>query len=228
MSVITPEITGLLAALVVVIVYATMYRENPFYSVLEHAMIGVMAAYPIVADWSIGGAFDRNIVTPMITEGRWELIIPILIGLGYFSVLSRRLTFIYRTLISFRIGSMLGIAIGAYLTISMLGIITLAKKVVTDPSAIVAAIVVIFVLLYYTFSQKVDTMFGIGRRLGYFIVFSFYAGFGATLFLTRLDTMVGWVYNVSRWPSILIPIAAFVLILIDAAIRRTRRVEVPV
>jgi putative flippase GtrA len=217
----------MLFALVVVIIYGTMYRENPLYSVLEHAMIGVMAAFPIVADWRPDGAFDRNIITPMITEGRWELIIPVLIGLGYFTVLSRRLTFIYRTLISFRIGSMLGIAIGAYLTISMLGIISLAKKVVTDPAAIIAALVVIFVLLYYTFSQKIDSMFGLGRRLGYFVVFSFYAGFGATLFLTRLDTMVGWVYNVSRWPAILVVAVAALIILVDAVIRRTRRVEVP-
>jgi hypothetical protein len=46
----------MLFAVVVVIIYGTMYRENPFYSVLEHAMIGVMAAFPIVAQWRPDGA----------------------------------------------------------------------------------------------------------------------------------------------------------------------------
>lgn len=227
MSLVISEATkGLFYAAIVVVIYGTMYRENPFYSIVEHAMIGTAVGQAFVADWAPGGGFARNIIGPML-EGKVALIIPIIIGLLYFSVFSKRLAWLYRTVIAMRIGSMLGIAIGAYLTISMLGITTLARKAVTHPVSIIGALSVIFTLFYFTFSAKVDEVLGIGRRIGYWVVFIFYAGFGATLFLTRLDTMVGWVYITAQYPAILIVIAGFILVLIDAFIRRTRRIEVP-
>jgi hypothetical protein len=227
MSVITPEISEIAFAIVIVIVYSTLYRDNPLYSMVESAMVAVLAAQPLVLDWRPGtGGMFRNVLVPL-SEGNLGLIIPIILGILYFTVFSRQLIFLYRTVISLRIGSMIGFAMGSYLTVSMLGILELGRKTATTPSAFVGALAVIATVFYFTFSQWVDSKLGLVRRAGYWIVFIFYAGFGATLYLTRLDTMIGWVFKISRWPALVVPIIGFLLVLADLGIRRMRAVEVP-
>ena len=131
----------------------------------------------------------------------------------------------YRTVISMRIGAMLGISIGAYLTSTIYGALTLSARITSDPFTIVAIVIGLLTLFYFTFSKFVDTKFRIAREAGRWVVFAYYAGFGATLFLTRADNFAGWVYRMSSWPAILIPIGAFAIIMVDNQLRKSRIVK---
>jgi hypothetical protein len=203
-----------LTPLIVFGVYSSLYKENPVYAFIEHAMIGISLAQILVVGW---GSINKNLLTPL-SEGQFTLLIPIIIGLSYLSIFVRGLEPVYRSIISARIGAMLGLEVGMSITVSITQIIAVAEGVATDLSNILALITMIFILFYFTFSRATDRVFSIPRKISRWFIFLFFAANVATLYGTRLDAFVGWMFTIALSPGVvIIPIVA-VIILIDVLV----------
>jgi hypothetical protein len=215
--------TNLAWTFAIVCVFSIFYRENPIYDIIEHGMIGTMAA------WTLAAGIDstiRTVFTPILNGTDPARIIVVLAGLTYFTVLfGRRFAGFYRTVVSLRLGAMFGISIGASIPVTVAAAISLSQTASYDPFAIIAVLMGVFTIFYFTFSKWTDTHLRLPRRIGYWVVFAYFAGFGVTMWNSRLEIMTGWVSRMADWPAILIPVAALGVILIDAAIRRGRTTQ---
>jgi hypothetical protein len=210
--------------LAICMVFSIFYRENPIYDFIEHGMIGTMGA------WYLTNGIEstiRTVFTPIIDGTDPARIIIIIAGISYFTALfGRRFAQFYRTIVSLRLGAMFGISIGASIPVTVAAAISLSQTAAYDPFAIIAVLMGVFTIFYFTFSKWTDTHLRLPRRIGYWVVFAYFAGFGVTMWNSRLEIMTGWVTRMSDWPAVLIPIAALGIILVDAAIRRGRTTTV--
>lgn len=110
------ELFGIwIAAFLTLCIYSFLYRDNPFYRFAEHLFVGVSLGYSIVI--SIHQAF-----IPLAWQPLWSAVtgesltgliklIPIVIGLLYFSALSPRQTWLIRYPTAILIGIGSGLAI---------------------------------------------------------------------------------------------------------------------
>jgi hypothetical protein len=199
-----------LSAIVVFGVYSSLYKENPIYAFIEHAMIGMSLAQVLVVGWE---SISKNLFTPL-GAGNYEMIIPILIGLSYLTIFVRRFAPFYRSVISARIGAMLGLEVGMSITVSISQIIAVAEGIATDLSNVLAILTMIFILFYFTFSRATDRWFSLPRQISRWAIFLFFAANVATLYGTRLDAFVGWMFTIALSPAVvIIPIVAVILLI---------------
>jgi len=215
------NIRNLLWTIAIIWVFSVFYRDNPFYDWLEYAYIGVVTAWGAGANfWAI----NSTIVQPIITGADpWRILVPIM-GICYFTVfLGRRFATFYRTVITMRLGAMMGTSIGTTIIVSMTAAAQMSATASYDPFAVIAVLVAVFTTLYFTFSKWTNDHFRLPRRIAYWIVFGYFAGFGVTMWVGRAEIMGGWIQRMATFPSIIVPFVGLGIMLLDVAIRRSRR-----
>lgn len=222
-GIITVAARNLMWTIAICMVFSIFYRENPIYDVIEHGMIGTMAAW-----FMAGGMITtwRFVFTPIITgTDPWRILV-IIAGISYFTVFAGR-TFatFYRTVISLRLGAMLGIGMGVNIPVTVAAAISLSRNATWDPFTIIAVLMGVFTIFYFTFSKWTDTHFRIPRRIAYWVVFAYYAGFGGTMWMSRIEIFTGFISRMADWPAILIPLASLGIILLDSQILKARRAK---
>ena len=84
-AILTPTLGNWLSALITLMLFSILYKENPIYRIAEHLYVGASAAHGIVTTWN-------NTIKPAILtmpdKGTWWEIIPMAIGLLiYFNIL---------------------------------------------------------------------------------------------------------------------------------------------
>lgn len=195
--VVSLETRNLLWTIAMLWVFSVFYRQNPFYDFLEFAYIGVVTAWGAGAN--VVAIYNTDIVPVFVTGADPWRIIVIILGLSYFTVfLGRRFATFYRSVITMRLGAMMGTSVGTTIIVSMAAAAQLSATASTDPFAIIAVLVAIFTTLYFTFSKWTDNHFRLPRRIAYWVVFGYFAGFGVTMWMGRIEIMAGWVQQIGR------------------------------
>ena len=217
------DIQFILYAVIIVCAFSALYRDNPMFAIVENLMVGTVAGWMLVSDMT---SLWRLVISQIPTQP-W-LIVCILGGLCYFAIFGgKRLATFYRTIISMRVGATLGITVASFVTVSVYGARALAARASIDPFTIIAIGFGICCIFYFTFSKFIEKRFSIGRRAGQYAVFAYFAGFCATMFLSRLETACGWIYRLSTWPAIIVPAIGFIVIIADSMIRSSRAKAAP-
>lgn len=95
-----------LGALATLALYSILYKENPFYRFGEHIFLGLATGLGLYMTW-------KTILYPMwwknLSAGQWAWILALLAGLMYYTVFSRRFSWMSRTVMMTMMGLTAGL-----------------------------------------------------------------------------------------------------------------------
>ena len=204
------------AALLTLCIYSFLYKDNPFYKFAEHLFVGISAGYGIVLTYYDG--FIPYVYQPLKNAyggqyAEFVVIIPLIIGILFFTRFIPRYSWLVRYPIVFLLGIGMGIAIPSILqgyifeqmygTLSPFG--TFSQKGAFDIfSAVLMLIGVVCTLTYFFFSVEHRGAVGIISKIGiFFLMIGFGSAFGNTvmgrvaLLIERFDFLL------TKWLHIL-------------------------
>ncbi|MBI2192921.1 MAG: hypothetical protein HYU43_00830 [Armatimonadetes bacterium] len=202
-------------------IYSFLYRENPFYRAFEHLYIGIATGLGMVTlleRWlwpkllkPVLNVGAETYATPpqLVAQGadltsampynRWLLLylVPVIFGLGYYTITSARYNWIARVVISFTLGYGGGLAFKGFFAEFIPQVVSSFKPLVVPNSLadslnhVVFTATLVCVMTYFFFSFEHDKP-GIrqastsGRWL---LMISFGAFFGATI-MARMSLLI--------------------------------------
>lgn len=182
-------------AVLTLMIFSFLYKDNPFYKFGEHLFVGVANGYYIVYYWH--NALKPNLFEPL-SAGQFLYVVPLLLGLLYFTRFIPRISWLVRIPIGFTIGWGAGLSIPAYFQADVLR--QLEGTVVTPATfsntlhgiyAVIILIGVACTLIYFYFSREHKGVLGSASKLGImFIMIGFGASFGYTV-MARVSLLIG-------------------------------------
>jgi len=194
-----------IAALLTLVTYSFLYRDNPLYRSVESLFVGVSAGYGLAIIWR--ETFLGDLIAPIL-EGdeasRWYRLIPAALGALMLARFHPKTSYLSRWPMAFSIG--LGAGMGIPLTIqanilkqaqgTMVSPVMLSKAtnlecIVASASNIILVVGVLAVLSYFYFSKEHKGTYGWFCKVGiYILMFAFGASFGYTV-MARISLFIG-------------------------------------
>jgi hypothetical protein len=219
------QIVVWVGALLTLMIFSFLYRDNPFYKFAEHLFVGVSAAYWMVtAIWStlVPNLFGRlyppmiQPFLPAVSEGEpnvWYAL-PLALGLLVLARLVDRIAWLSRWAMAFVIGFAAGTNLTRYLQSDFVGQIksTIVPLVVLgdaasggglDVGVTVRNLVVVggtlTGLVYFFFSKEHTGATGRAARVGIWVLMvTFGAAFGYTV-MARISLLIGRFNFLGQW-----------------------------
>jgi hypothetical protein len=213
-----------IGALLTLMIFSFLYKDNPFYKFAEHLFVGVSAAYWMsVAFWTtlIPNLFARlwpqhmGGVLPSAVGNEWEwpYVIPLALGLILLTRLINRIAWFSRWAMGFVIGFAAGTNFTRYLQSDFINQVHSTMIPIYEPmdsvgatvgNVISQAIVVVGVLaaiIYFYFSKEHKGAFGKMARFGIWVLMAaFGASFGYTV-MARISLLTGRMDFLIKWVS---------------------------
>jgi hypothetical protein len=210
-----------IGALLTLMIFSFLYKDNPFYKFAEHLFVGVSAAYwMVIGIWStlmpnlVGriapSSLEGIINMPENARPQYHFIVPAIFGLLMLTRLVERISWFSRWAMAFVIGFAAGTNFTRYLQSDFVGQIynTMLPLVVMNGgkvaiggtvSAIILIVGVISALIYFFFSKEHTGSFGAASRLGiWFLMVAFGAAFGYTV-MARISLLTGRMQYLGEW-----------------------------
>jgi hypothetical protein len=190
-----------LAAFLTLATFSFLYKDNPFYKVAEHLVVGVSAGYFLVL-------FTATSLKPTlidrVVEGQYWYIIPGILGVMMWFRFSKKLSWISRYPIAFYIGTS-GVAIPLFMynnvnrQLSSTLDLTLGFGSMAQFWNILIVIGVLTGLVYFFFSKEHKGAFGGAAKIGIFVLMiGFGASFGYTV-MARISLFVQRIASLEEW-----------------------------
>ena len=198
-AILTPTLGNWLAALITLMLFSILYKENPLYRIAEHLYVGASAAHGIVTTWN---NTVKPALTAMPTKGTWWEIIPMVLGLLIYFNMYRPYAWIARIPMGFWIGYNAALVLSARQVIPFLNQMTSAIKPLVamkagafDPAQTINNIlfvtIVLGVLTYFFFTVEHKGVFKYAANWGRLaIMIGFGASFGNTV-MARISLLIG-------------------------------------
>jgi hypothetical protein len=82
-------------------IYSFLWKENRFFRAFQNLYVGLAAGYSLVVAW---GNIQRQAWNPLINDGQYILIVPVLLGVMLFARLSKKHAWISRYPMAFLMG----------------------------------------------------------------------------------------------------------------------------
>jgi hypothetical protein len=182
--------------------YSFLYKDNPFFKFGEHIYVGVSVGYGLVITYY--EVMVKKLYVPMIQQGNWWLILPMLLGLLVLARFIPTLAWLSRISFAFIVGIGSGIAIPRVISSLILQQVqgTLKPLVTAGDGGVVwftfaglnmflILVGVVSVLFYFFFSiEHTGIVHRISRVGIYFLMISFGAAFGYTV-MARMSLLIG-------------------------------------
>ena len=190
------------------LIFSFLYRDNPLFKLAEHLYVGVSIGYLIVKTYDT--VIDRLVITPIIEQGEYSLLIPVAIGMLMLARYVPKAAWMSRYAFAFIVGMGSGLAIPRTISsfilkqvedtvrpiLSMAGSdgVTFSMNLL-NPASNLNAIIILFgvssVLFYFFFSIEHS---GVGKAVArtgiMFLMISFGAAFGYTV-MARMSLLIG-------------------------------------
>ena len=207
--------------------FSFLYKDNPFYKVAEHLVVGVSAGYFVIILWHNGlvpklfqPLSDGDWYLAWLNSSYWWYIIPALLGTMMWTRFSKNYQWLSRWPMSMYIGISVGVAIPLdmgnrvvrqlYATMydikwdNFWGSDTLYY--ILDPfsglSQMIVAIGALSALLYFFFSKAHTGAFGRVATFGIWVLMiGFGASFGFTV-MARISLFINRVQDVDGWREV--------------------------
>ncbi len=184
-----------IGALLTLMIFSFLYRDNPVYRFAEHLFVGVANGYFIALYWH--NSLRPNLFEPL-SQGNMIYLVPLLLGLMYFARFIPPISWMVRIPIGFMIGWSSGISIPAAFQALVLkqieGTVILPGSFANPIEGIWSLVIltgVIATLVYFYFSTEHKGVLRPASRLGIiFIMIGFGASFGYTV-MARVSLLIG-------------------------------------
>src|SRR5574341_1983761 len=153
------------------LIFTFLYQDNPLFKLAEHLYVGVSVGYIIVKTWDT--VVIRLIWTPIVKDGDWSLVIPVLIGMLMLARYFPKISWMSRLAFAFIVGVGSGLAIPRVISsyilkqvedtvrplVAVVGGVSPAVTLdLTNPASSVNSLVllvgVVSVLVYFFFSME--------------------------------------------------------------------------
>lgn len=217
-----------IGALLTLMIFSFLYKDNPFYKFAEHLFVGVSAAYWMVVGWHttimpnlLAKLWPHPPITNVIpaAEGaavELQFLIPLAFGMLLLTRLIHRIGYMSRWAMGLVIGYAAGTNLIRYLQSDFMSQIssTMVPLIVTGDgggfsiggtiSHLVLFFGVVCGLVYFFFSREHRGVFKPASRLGIWIIMiTFGASFGYTV-MARISLLTGRVqYLLGDWLGII-------------------------
>jgi hypothetical protein len=178
-----------IAAFLTLCIFSFLYKDNPFYRLAERVFIGASLGY------TIGIVYHNVLVTklwvPVIHNDQYRLIIPMCLGLLYFSRFFPKQSWLSRWPMAFAIGTGSGLAFPLTMQANIFKQLQGTMLTTFTFSSVVLLIGVVTTLVYFYFSTEHKGVVGKIAGVGiWFIMLSFGASFGYTV-MARVSLLIG-------------------------------------
>ena len=199
-----------IAALLTLAIFSFLYKDNPFYRFAEHLFVGVSAGYGVIIYWY--NNLVPNLLNPLLNFGHaWPhvsqvwldglVIIPGLLGLLFFSMFTKKNSYLVLLPLAVILGMENGLSVPTYLQAEVIkqaqgtlqGIHTpfIAGQTFFMVNGLIVLVGVIGTLSYFFFSREHKGVLGVSSKVGiWFIMLGFGASFGYTV-MARLSLLIG-------------------------------------
>ncbi len=182
-------------AFVTLALFSFMYKDNPFYKVVEHIFAGLTAGYQVGLIWDT--VVLQKLWDPL-RDGEWWLIVPGIMGILMFARFWPKMSWLSRFSLAFVMGTTSGIFLfsqlhGLVLPQMQATMISLGNGggFGTMLQSIIVVIGVVSTLIYFYFSKAHTGVLGVTAKVGiWFIMISFGAHFGYTV-MGRVSLLIG-------------------------------------
>jgi hypothetical protein len=170
-------------------VYSFLFKDNPWFKFAEHVFAGLSAGY--YAGLIFNSVIKQQMFVPMVSSGRWDLIIPGLLGCLLFVRFFPRTRWLTRLPLAFVIGTTAGIMFLQQLHGLILPQMKSTLLPLNNFGNIVIVVGVLTTLIYFYFSKPHTGALGGVAKVGiWFIMVAFGAHFGYTV-MARVSLLIG-------------------------------------
>ncbi len=184
-----------IGAIFTLMIFSFLYKDNPFYKFAEHLFVGVANGYYIVFYWN--QALKPNLFE-QLKAGNFLYLVPLLLGLLYFTRFIPRIAWLVRIPIGFMIGWGAGISVPAnfqaFIFKQLEGTVVTPENFINPIEgfwSVVILIGVICTVIYFFFSQEHKGVLKYCSKTGIiFIMVGFGASFGYTV-MARVSLLIG-------------------------------------
>jgi hypothetical protein len=174
-----------LAAFLTLSIFSILYKDNPFYKLAEHLVVGVSAGYfAIILLYS---SFIPKVWVPVVQQHKFIYLVPTILGVLMWTRFSRKWSWMSR----YPIAAYMGIGMGVAIPVTMQASILVPLYATMQPMGftslalfnnLVVALGVLCALIYFFFSKEHTGAFGGAATVGIWILMiGFGAGFGLTV-----------------------------------------------
>lgn len=189
-----------ISALMSLAIFSFLYRDNPFYRFAEHVFIGVANGWAVTFYWH--NVLAPSLFDPLFRQGQLYYILPLVVGMLYFTRFIPRVSWLVRIPIGLYMGYYVGVSIPAtlqaYIIKQVQGTILSAQNFQAWNAgnagvvwSIILFIGVICTLSYFFFSREHKGVLGMSARVGIvFVMIGFGAAFGYTV-MARISLLIG-------------------------------------
>jgi hypothetical protein len=208
-----------LGALGTLALYTVLYRENPIYRFAEHIFLGLATGFGLYMTW-------KSVLYPMwykeLVAGNWAWIFPLVFGLMYYTIYSKRLSWMSRIVMMTMMGLAAGLVFreffGQY--VSQIGasfkpLIVLQKDAAgaVDPAGsffasftnilFMACLITVMTYFLFSFEQKSRAVKGTATVGRWLMMIAFGAMFGSTV-MARMSLFIGrLVFLFGEWTHLI-------------------------
>jgi len=177
------------AAILTLIAYSYLFKENEFYKAMERLYVGVAAGYTMVMGW-------QNIVskvwTPLITKGQWWVLIPTITGLLFFvQFINPQYRWMRRFPIAMTVGIGAAVNMRASVSTELVAQLRASFMPLTTVDSVIVVLGTVAVLSYFFFTFKPNPVFRASSEAGkWVIMLTFGAAFGNGI-MGRISLLIG-------------------------------------
>ena len=170
-------------------VYSFLFKDNPWFKLAEHVFAGLSAGY--YAGLIFNAVIKQQMFVPMVSDGRYDLVIPGILGCLLFAGFFPRGRWLTRVPLAFVIGTTAGIMFLQQLHGLILPQMKSTLLPLNNLGNIVIVVGVLTTLIYFYFSKPHTGALGTVAKVGiWFIMIGFGAHFGYTV-MARVSLLIG-------------------------------------
>lgn len=177
-----------LQAACILAIFSFLYKENPYYRLFEHIFVGAGAG------WAIGvnlGTIKNNAWVPLTQNGRYDMIVPLVLGLLLYARFNRLYAWIARYPLSYMVGYGVGMSMYTALAAQLVAQTRASFIALNSFNNIFIVVGLLCCLAYFLFSFERSpalTAFVLPGR--YILMLTFGVSFGNVI-MGRISLLLG-------------------------------------
>jgi hypothetical protein len=182
------------SALLTIFAYSIIFKDNPFYKLSEHILVGLSAGYLFIT--SLAFANDQSIQPFFTGKGLLVAGVSLVLGVLLFTKFFKRTVWLSNFAIAVLVGTATGVTLRGYITAQLMDqvkatIVPIASFQPYDLfNTLLSLLIIVSTLAYFLFSVEHKGAVGVMAKIGrYGMMAAFGAAYGGTV-MTRLSMFI--------------------------------------
>lgn len=212
-----------IAAILALMIYTILYRENPAFRLGEHILVGATVGNAVVqAVFQIQNValtkFQKGMETGDVTGILY--IIAIILGILLYFQFSSKYRYVSKISIALMLAVGLSLSIRGLISVNVVGQIIGAMQPLNSVQNIVYLIGVVCVLLYFVYEKKVSNIIGPLPKIGRYVLMMTMGAYFANVLMGRVSLVIGTLNDLFVAPAYYFIPIALLIVIADSLSRR--------